>query len=68
MKLVSIPANPVPEGRFIAGGLLYLNRDNPVIVTRSPQGLAINLAHWGTHLWVAYLSGLVLLIVWQVSR
>lgn len=61
-------ATPVPEGRFLAGGLFYLNRDNPVIVARSPQGLAINLAHWGTYLWGAYLAGLVLLVIWQVSH
>jgi len=61
-------AAPAPEGRFLAGGLFYLNRDNPVAVTRSPQGLAINLANRGAYLWVAYLAGLVWLVVWQVSN
>ena len=59
---------PAPEGRFLAGGLFYLNRDNPVMVARSPQGLAINLANRGTYLWAAYLAGLVWLVVWQVSN
>ncbi|HKQ77762.1 MAG TPA: hypothetical protein VJ810_28960 [Blastocatellia bacterium] len=61
-------ATPAPEGRFLAGGLFYFNRDNPVIVTRSPQGLAINLASRGAYLWVAYLAGLVWLVVWQVGN
>jgi hypothetical protein len=61
-------ATPAPEGRFLAGGLFYLNRDNPVMVARSPQGLAINLANRGTYLWAAYLAGLVWLVVWQVSN
>jgi hypothetical protein len=60
-------AMPVAEGRFLAGGLFYLNRHNPAILARSPQGLAINLAHWGTYLWVTYPLGLVWLIVWQVG-
>jgi hypothetical protein len=62
------PPMPVAEGRFLVGGLLYLNRDNPVILARSPQGLAINLANRSTYLWVAYLSGLVWLVIWQVSH
>jgi len=64
------PANatPPPEGRFLAGGLFYLNRDNPVAVTRSPRGLAINLANRGAYLWVAYIAGLFWLVVWQVSN
>jgi len=59
---------PAPEGRFLAGGLFYLNRDNPVMVARSPQGLAINLANRGTYLWAAYLAGLVWLVIWQVGN
>ena len=62
------PPSAEPEGRFLAGGLFYLNRDNPVILARSPQGLAINLANRGTYLWVAYLTGLVWLVIWQVSN
>jgi hypothetical protein len=59
---------PAPEGRFLAGGLFYLNRDIPVMVARSPQGLAINLANRGTYLWAAYLAGLVWLVFWQVGK
>jgi hypothetical protein len=61
-------ATPAPEGRFLAGGLFYLNRDNPVMLARSPQGLAINLANRGTYLWAAYLAGLVWLVIWQVGN
>jgi hypothetical protein len=66
--LKEYPPTPVAEGRFLAGGLLYLNRDNPVILARSPQGLAINLAHRGTYILVAYLTGLILLVLWQVGH
>lgn len=62
------PPAPVAEGRFLAGGLLYFNRDNPVVLARSPQGLALNLANRSTYLWGAYLAGLVLLLIWQTSR
>src|SRR5262245_32295038 len=62
------PPSAAPEGRFLAGGLFYLNPDNPVILARSPQGLAINLANRGAYLWVAYLAGLVWLVIWQVSN
>lgn len=58
------PPSPVAEGRFFAGGLLYINSDNPFMFARSPQGLALNLAHRGLYLWTAYLAGLILLIVW----
>ena len=61
-------ATPPPEGLFLAGGLFYLNLDNPVAVTRSPRGLAINLASRGMYLWVAYLAGLFWLVVWQASN
>lgn len=62
------PSSPVAEGRFFAGGLLYFNPDNPVVLARSPHGLALNLAHRGTYLWLAYLSGLLLLALWQIAR
>ncbi len=62
------PPTPVAEGRFLAGGLLYFNRDNPVMLARSPQGLALNLANRSTYLWLAYMAGLVLLLTWQASQ
>ncbi len=62
------PPTPVAEGRFMAGGLLYLNRDNPVILARSPQGIALNLANRSTYLWLGYLAGLVWLVLWQAAR
>ena len=61
------PQRPIAEGRFLAGGLLYLNRDNPGVLVRSGQGIAINLAQPATYLWVAYLAGLVALAAWQVT-
>jgi hypothetical protein len=69
MTLVKeFPPSPVAEGRFFAGGLLYFNPDNPVVIARSPHGLAINLASRSVYLWVAYLSGLVLFAAWQIIR
>jgi hypothetical protein len=60
------PPSAIPDGRFWAGGLLYFNRDNPVILARSPSGIAINLANWSTYAWVLYLAGLGLLVSRQV--
>lgn len=59
------PRRPVAEGRFLAGGLLYFNRDNPVVLVRSTQGIAINLAHPSTYLWAGYFAGLALLMAWM---
>jgi hypothetical protein len=61
------PKPPVPDGRFLAGGLLYFNRDNPRIVVRSPAGVAINVAHWAPYVWAGYLIGLALLTMWQLK-
>jgi hypothetical protein len=61
------PRPRVAEGRFLAGGLLYFNRDNPVLLARSAQGVAINLAHPGTYVLIAYLAGLILLASWQFT-
>lgn len=63
-----LPPAPVAEGRFFAGGLLYFNRDNPVALARSPGGIALNLAHRSIYLWALYLTGLVLLTVWQIKH
>jgi hypothetical protein len=62
------PPSPIAEGRFFAGGLLYFNRDHPAVLARSPHGLAINLAHRSAYLWLIYLSGLILLWIWQIVR
>jgi uncharacterized membrane protein len=59
------PRRPIPDGRFLAGGLLYFNRDNPGVVVRSEQGIAINLAHPSTYLWVGYFAGLAMLLIWM---
>lgn len=56
------PRGAIPQGRFLAGGLLYVNRDNPVVLVRSPQGIAINLAHPSAYVWAAYFIGLALLM------
>jgi hypothetical protein len=55
------PRGAIPQGRFLAGGLLYFNRDNPVALVRSAQGIAINLAHPSPYVWAAYFIGLALL-------
>ena len=59
------PRRPVPEGRFLAGGLLYFNRDNPGVLVRSAQGIAINLARPTAYLWPAYFIGLATLMIWM---
>lgn len=58
------PRQPIPEGRFLAGGLLYWSRDNPRVLVRSAQGIAINLGHASTYAWLGYFIGLVLLMTW----
>jgi uncharacterized membrane protein len=55
------PQRPIPQGHFLAGGLLYFNRDNPSVLVRSAQGIAINLARPIAYVWPAYLMGLALL-------
>jgi uncharacterized membrane protein len=59
------PRRPVPEGRFLAGGLLYFNRDNPGVLVRSAQGIAINLARPTAYLWPAYFIGMATLMIWM---
>jgi len=59
------PRRPVAEGRFLAGGLLYFNRDNPSLLVRGPHGVGINLSHPSTYAWTAYFAGLLALITWM---
>ena len=59
------PPPPVATGRFVAGGLLYLGRDEPGVLVRGASGLALNLANVSTYVWAGYLLGLVLLAAWQ---
>jgi len=62
------PSRPVAEGRFLAGGLLCFLRDQPSVLVRSAQGIALNLAQPTTYVWIGYLAGLVGLAVWQAAR
>lgn len=64
--LEEIPPSAVPDGRFLAGGTLFINRDQPAMFVRSPTGLAINLASSGTYAWAGYLSGLLALGVLEM--
>ena len=59
------PRPQIATGRFLAGGLLFINRDNPRIIVRSPQGIALNLAHPSTYAWAAYFAGLATLMTWM---
>ena len=61
------PRRPVPKGRFLAGGLLYFDRDNPGVLVRGERGIALNLAHPSTYAWAAYLIGLVAVMTWMVQ-
>jgi hypothetical protein len=60
------PRPPIPEGRFLAGGLLFFNRDHPHALVRSGQGIALNLGHPSTYAWVGYFAGLAVLMSWMV--
>jgi hypothetical protein len=59
------PRSPVAQGRYLAGGMLYFNRDNPGVIVRGANGMAINLAHRSTYAWTAYFLGLVVLMMWM---
>jgi len=61
------PRRPIAEGRFLAGGLLYFNRDNPSVLVRSPHGVGINLSHPSMYAWTAYFAGLLVLITWMAK-
>jgi uncharacterized membrane protein len=60
------PRWPVAEGRYLAGGLLYFNRDNPRVLVRSTDGIAVNLAHRNTFIGLAYFMGLIAVVIWMV--
>ena len=59
------PSSPIAEGRYLAGGLLYFNHDNPQVLVRSAQGIALNLAHRTIYAGTAYFAGLIALVVWM---
>jgi hypothetical protein len=59
------PRPPIAEGRYLAGGLLYFNPDNPGVVVRSSTGVALNIAHRATYAWFAYFIGLIALMTWM---
>jgi uncharacterized membrane protein len=61
------PRSPIATGRYLAGGLLYFNRDNPGVIVRSTQGIAVNLAHPSTYIWFAYFLGLIALGIWMAK-
>ena len=61
------PRSPVAEGRYLADGLFYFNRENPGVVVRGIRGIAINLAPPTTYAWAAYFLGLVVLMTWMGS-
>jgi len=60
------PRWPIAEGLYLAGGLLYFNRDNPRVLVRSADGIALNLAHRTTCIGFAYFMGLIAVVIWMV--
>lgn len=60
------PRPQIARSSFLAGGLLFFNRDNPGVFVRSPGGIALNLAHPSTYAWAAYFAGLLVLMSWTV--
>ncbi len=62
------PVVTAADGQYLARGLLTIDRGNPWIVTRSPQGLAINLGSRGIYVFTGYLTALVLVVFWGVAR
>jgi hypothetical protein len=60
------PRWPIAEGLYLAGGLFYFNRDNPRVLVRSADGIALNLAHRTTYIGFAYFMGLIAVVIWMV--
>lgn len=60
------PRWPIAEGLYLAGGLLYFNRDNPRVLVRSADGIALNLAHRTTYIGFGYFMGLIAVVIWMV--
>ncbi len=54
---------PDPNG-FVAGGLLYFDRDNPAILVQGPRSIALNAGNNRLLLGASYLAGLMLLLMW----
>jgi len=54
---------PDPNG-FVAGGLLYFDRDNPAILVQGPRSVALNAGNHRLLLGASYLAGLMLLLMW----
>jgi hypothetical protein len=61
------PRAPVAAGRYLAGGFIYFNPENPGVIVRGVRGVAINLAHPSTYACAAYLFGHAALMTWMVS-
>jgi hypothetical protein len=59
------PRPPVATGRYLAGGFIYFNPENPGIIVRGVRGVAINLGHRSTYAWAAYILGLAALMAWM---
>jgi len=55
---------PDPKG-FVAGGLLYFDRDNPAVFVQGPKSVTLNAANYRLLLAATYLLGLMLLIMWN---
>ncbi len=62
------PVRPVAEGRYLANGLLFVERDHPSVLVRGAQGTALNVAHPATWAWIAYGAGLTVLTFWSLAR
>jgi len=59
------PKRPVPEGRFVAGGLFYITPGFPGVLVQSSRGIAVNLAEPTTYAWAGYLAGLAAITIWM---
>jgi len=45
---------------------MSINRDNPWVLVRSTDGIAVNLAHRNTFIGLAYFMGLIAIVIWMV--
>src|SRR5204862_6133708 len=67
VEAFAAPPKPLDPERYYLGGLLYYNAENPAVFVAGPWAVAVNLAQARAYLYAAYVTGLVLLVLWKVT-
>lgn len=62
------PPRLLEADRYYLGGLIYYNAENPAVFVVGPRAVALNVAQARAYLYAAYMTGLVLLVLWNVTN